>query len=117
MSLPIPPRLAPPAAATRHRLAAVGVAATALFGLLLATDATVLPVALVLLGPPATGVAAARLGWAWRWAAAPWAACGLAMLVVDQVATGEDAAFHAVLTSLMVGLVAAGARLGRRRRR
>ncbi len=117
MSPPILPRIPAGATTTRGRLALVAACAAALLGLLLATDATVLPVAIVLLGPLVTGVAAARRGWSWRWAAAPWGTTGLAMLVVDQLVTGQDAAFHAVLTALMVSLVAAGARLARRRAR
>ena len=72
---------------------------------------------IVLLGPLATGAAAARRRRSWRPAAACWGLSGLLMLVVDWIVTGEDEMEELVLAALMAGLTALGAQLGRLGRR
>jgi len=75
-------------------------------------------VPLVLAGPLATGGIAATRGIALRWVGLAWAVAGVTMLLSDWLVNHEDAAFHAVVTVLMVALAALGwwigARFGRR---
>jgi hypothetical protein len=73
--------------------------------------------AIVVLGPLATGLIAAARGRDWRPAAAAWALVGAVMLAYDWVANDEDQAFHAVLTVVMATLVWGGATLARAGRR
>jgi hypothetical protein len=70
--------------------------------------------AIVLLGPLATGIVLGVRRGDTRLAAAAWAASGLLWLVLDWIINREDVAFHAVLSVVMAGLVALGARIARR---
>lgn len=73
--------------------------------------------AIVLLGPLATGLAAAALGRDWRPTAAAWALVGVFMLAYDWIAHNEDQGVHVVLTLFMTALVWGGAGLVRAVRR
>jgi hypothetical protein len=73
--------------------------------------------AIVLIGPIATGIIAAVRRSDTKLAAATWAACGLFWLVLDWIINREDIAFHAVLALLMASLVALGAGIARAARR
>lgn len=99
---------------TRLRPAAyVGLAAAAIFTLLLFEPTGNLEFAIVLLGPLLTGIVMRLRGWPWKLGAAAWGLNGLTMLSYDWIINGEDRAFHIVLTVVMVTLVALGAALGR----
>jgi len=73
--------------------------------------------AIVLLGPIATGIVVGVRHGDRRLAAAIWAASGLCWLVGDWIVNQEDVAFHAVLALVMAGLVALGAGILRAARR
>lgn len=73
-------------------------------------------IAIVLLGPPLTGLVAALRRRDVRLVAAAWGLSGLFWLVYDWIVNDEDQFFHLVLTVLMAALTflgAASARLGR----
>jgi hypothetical protein len=98
---------------TRLRQTAyVGLAAAAIFTLLLFEPTGNLEFAIVLLGPLLTGLVMRRCGWPWRLGAAAWGLNGLVMLSYDWIINSEDRIFHVVLTLVMVGLVALGAAIG-----
>ena len=69
--------------------------------------------AIALLGPLATGLAAAARRHNWHLVAAAWALSGTFWLVIDWIVNNEDQIFHIVLAVLMVALTALGAGIGR----
>lgn len=73
--------------------------------------------AIVFAGPIVTGIAARLLEVPWKLAAAPWAISGIFFFAYDGVINNEDMAFHAVLTLMMIALVALGGLIGRPLRR
>ena len=89
-----------------ERAVRVVVAGLVLGLVLLALDAVYL--ALLLVGPPATGVLVARRRADAGWAVGPWVVSGLFHLVLDAVVNQEDVAFHAVVT-VFTALLAWGA--------
>jgi hypothetical protein len=91
----------------------VGLAAAAIFTLLLFEPTGNLEFAIVLLGPLLTGIVMRIRGWPWKLGAAAWGTNGLVMLSYDWIINNEDQIFHVVLTLVMVGGVALGAAIGR----
>jgi apolipoprotein N-acyltransferase len=65
--------------------------------------------AMVLVGPPATGLVAVLRRWDVRLVAAAWVLSGLFWLVFDWIVNDEDQLFHLVLTVLMAALTFLGA--------
>jgi hypothetical protein len=96
----------------RHA-AYVGLAAAAIFTLILFEPTGNLEFAIVLLGPLLTGIVMRLRAWPWKLGAAAWAVNGLAMLSYDWIINSEDRAYHVVLTLVMAALVALGAAIGR----
>lgn len=96
-----------------RRAAYVGLAAAAIFTLLLFEPTGNLEFAIVLLGPLLTGIVMRLGGWPWKLGGAAWGLNGLVMLSYDWIINNEDQAFHVVLTLVMIALVALGAGIGR----
>jgi apolipoprotein N-acyltransferase len=70
-------------------------------------------IAMVLLGPPLTGLVAALRRRDVRLVAAAWALSGLCWLAGDWIVNDEDQLFHLVLTVLMAALTFLGAAVAR----
>lgn len=105
---------------TIRRAAPYVAAAVALQALVLTppvNDGSILYPIIVLLGPLASGIAAAVLGRPWRPIAATWALFAAIMFVDDFLLATGNQGFHLVLGVLMVGLTALGAGIGRLARR
>jgi hypothetical protein len=89
----------------------VGLCISALFWI----DPLFIPV--VLLGPPITGVLAARHRLPRSWVALVWLVAGLGAVVSDWLVNRSDVVFHTVLTAFVVGLAAGAWTLAARLRR
>src|SRR5262245_13110678 len=70
-------------------------------------------IAIVLLGPPLTGIVATLSRRDVRLVAAAWALSGLFWLVFDWIVNDEDQLFHLVLSVLMAALTFLGAAIAR----